>query len=84
MQIDKRDDVMYLGEDIRGYKLHYDMYFTGNPDGPSIEKHIAHYKLVYPQWWRLKVNDYLLEDAKTWWWNLVNHDKVYRIQDEEF
>ena len=29
--------------------MYYDMYFTGKPDGPNIEKYIAHYKLVYPQ-----------------------------------
>ena len=23
-------------------------------------------------------------DAKTWWWNSVNHDRVYMLQDEEF
>ena len=64
--------------------LYYDMYFTGKPDGPSIEKYIAHYKLVYPQWWRLKVKDYLSKDVKTWWWNLFNHDRVYRLQNKEF
>ena len=53
--------------------LHYDMDFTGKPDGLSIEKYIAHYKLLYPQWWRSKVKDYLSKDAKTWWWNLANH-----------
>ena len=26
----------------------------------------------------------LLEDAKTLWWNSVNHDMVYMLQDEEF
>lgn len=64
--------------------LYYDMYFTGKPDGPSIEKYIAHYTLVYPQWWRLKVKDYLSENVKTWWRNLVNQDRVYRLEDEEF
>lgn len=64
--------------------MYIDMYFTGKLDGPSIEKYIAHYKLLYPQWWRLKVRDCLIEDAKTWWWNSVNHDRVYMLQDEEF
>jgi hypothetical protein len=65
-------------------EIYNEMYFIRKPDGPSIEKYIAHYKLVYPQWWRLKLNDYLTEDAKTWWWNSVNHDRVYMLQDEEF
>ena len=30
------------------------------------------------------MKDYLSEDAKTWWWNLVNHDMVHMLQDEEF
>ena len=60
------------------------MYFTGKTDGPSIEKDITHCKLVYPQLWRFMVKDRLLEDAKTWWWNSVNHDKVYMLKDEEF
>ena len=60
------------------------IYFTRKPDGPSIEKYIAHYKLVYLQWWRFMVKDHLLEDDKTWWWNAVNHDRVYMLQDEEF
>ena len=64
--------------------LYYDMYFTGKPYGISIEKYISHYKLVYPQWWRSKVKYYLSEDAKTWWWNLFNHKRVYRLEDEEF
>ena len=64
--------------------MYIDMYFTRKLDGPSIEKYIAHYKLVYPQWWRLKVKDCLNESAKTEWRNSVNHDKVYILQDEEF
>lgn len=60
------------------------IYFIGKPDGPSIEKYIAHYKLVYLELWRFMVKDRLLEDAKTWCWNLVNHGKVYMLQDEEF
>ena len=64
--------------------MYNDMYFTGKPNGPSIEKYIAHYKLVYTQWWRFMVKDRLLEDAKTWWWNSVNHDKVDMLHDEEF
>ena len=30
------------------------------------------------------MRDNLLEDARTWWWNLANHEKVYRLEDEEF
>lgn len=60
------------------------MYFTRKLDGLSIEKYIAHYNLVYPQLWRFMVKYRLLEDVKTWWWNSVNHDRVYMLQDEEF
>ena len=65
-------------------EMYNGMYFIGKSDGPSIEKYIAHYKLVYPQWWRLKVKDRFIEDAKTWWWRLVNHERVYRLKGEEF
>ena len=65
-------------------EIYNKMYFTRKPDGPSIEKYITHYKLVYPQWWRSKVRDNLSEDARTWWWNLVNHERVYKLEDEEF
>jgi hypothetical protein len=65
-------------------EIYNEMYLTEKPDGPSIEKYIAHYKLVYPLLWRFMVKYRLLEDAKTWWWNLVNHDRVYMLQDEEF
>ena len=64
--------------------FYYEMDFTGKPDGLSIEKYITHYNLVYPQWWRSKVRDNLLEDVRTWWWNLANHERVYRLEDEEF
>lgn len=65
-------------------EIYNKMYFTGKPDGPSNEKYIAHYKLIYPQLWRFMVKDRLLEDAKTWRWNSVIHDRVYMLQDEEF
>ena len=65
-------------------EIYNEMYFTGKPDGCSSEKYIAHYKLVYPQLWRFMVKYHLLEDAKTWWWNSINHDRVYMLQDEEF
>ena len=39
------------------------MYFAGKYYGPSIEKYIAHYKLVTVQWWILKVKYYLQENA---------------------
>ena len=64
--------------------MYNDMDFTRKLDGPSIEKYISHYKLVYPQCQRLKMKDHLIEDAKTWWWNSINHDRVYMLQDEEF
>ena len=64
--------------------MYYDMYFTRKLDGPSIGKYIAHYKLVYLQWWGLKVKYFLIEEAKTWWWNSINNEMVYILQDEEF
>ena len=30
------------------------------------------------------MKDYLSDDARTWWWNIANHERVYRLEDEEF
>ena len=65
-------------------EMYDEMYFTGKYDGPSIEKYIAHHKLLYGQQCRLKVKDYLRDDAYIWWWNSVNMDMLYMLSDEDF
>ena len=57
--------------------------FTGNEDGPSIEETLQYCNKNCRFPWRTYLPLYL-EGKPFKWWQLLNHDKLKELSDENF